>query len=86
MKVDLDFGARAYMANLLRRRSMELDDRSQQSVRDSQRVELVAEARYVENLSIQIDNGEDLVLEEKRTPITAVPDRDINYLNGSSGT
>lgn len=76
---ELAYADRGYIANQLRRRAIELQNRIEQTKSDKQRVELAEEAAYAEALAIRFDDGEDLVLEIK-TPITATPNRDTRYL------
>jgi len=79
VKVELTVVERSYVANLLRRRSMEAQHNRDVTKSDRQRVEFEEEARIAESLAIRFDDGEDLQLEQK-TPIIPSPNRDINYL------
>ena len=85
MKVELSFNDRAYVANVLRGRSMTVSENAETTKSDRQRAELTEEARYAETLALRFDNGEDLVT-ERPTPITPNKRIDIDSIDSAGAT
>lgn len=77
---ELSYTDRNTIANLLRRRAIEIHDRIQETTSDAQKAALAEESVYYETLAIRIDDGDALVKEQK-TPITPTPGRDTEYLH-----
>lgn len=80
MKIDLDHHERTLIANLLRRRAIELQGSAKVTTSSRQTIDLGNEAQFAETLAIRMDDGEELQLKEP-TPIKTNPRIDLDQVD-----
>lgn len=81
MKSELSPLERAYLANLLRRRAMEVQHSADSTIEERQRAELNEESTFAESLAIRLDEGEALTVERTSVPRQVDPRRDLDYVD-----